>query len=315
MGTGATDRLAGVKWTGDGVQCDFAKPPRMTKTKSERPIRNATERLLDALLLKGRVARISYRLGGLGRLRVTRQTVVAAQGASLPRPLRVGFASDFHAGPTTDPALFDDLRAAIEQERPDLLLLGGDYVSFDASHIEAMRGFLQAARAPLGTYAVIGNHDIWNGRAPVEAALRAAGIEVLVNRNVTLPAPFDMVSLCAIDDPWTGAPSVEAAFAGTEGAALRIFLTHSPDGVVLLKGQRYDVAFAGHTHGGQIAAPDGRPLFHPSGPGSREYSYGRYEIPGAGPLVVSRGVGCSGIPLRLNADPELVICTLGAPVA
>lgn len=286
-----------------------------TRTKSERPIRNATERLLDALLLKGRVARLSYRLGGLGRVRVTRWALAPAGGAALPRPLRIGFASDFHAGPTTDPALFDDVRAAIERERPDVLLLGGDYVSFDARHIEALGGLLRAARAPLGTYAVIGNHDIWNGRAPVEAALRAAGVEVLVNRGVALPAPFDMVRLCAIDDPWTGLPSVDAAFAGSEGAALRIFLTHSPDGVVLLAGQRYDAAFAGHTHGGQIAAPDGRPLFHPSGPGSRAYGYGPYEIPGAGPLFVSRGVGCSGIPLRLNADPELVICTLGAPAA
>lgn len=285
----------------------------MTRNKSDRPIRNATERTLDALLLKGRVARLSYRLGGLGRVRVTRQAVALGPGQALPRPLRIGFCSDFHAGPTTHPALFDDLRAAIERERPDVLLLGGDYVSFRAAYIDALRGFLQAARAPFGTYAVIGNHDIWNGRAPVEAALRAAGIAVLVNRSVALPAPFGMVSICGIDDPWTGQPSGSATFAGAAQAAVRIFLTHSPDGVLLLDGQpgqRYDAGFAGHTHNGQIATPGGRPLFRPGGPGSREYSYGRYEMPGEGPLFVSCGVGCSGIPLRLNADPELLICTL-----
>jgi predicted MPP superfamily phosphohydrolase len=282
-------------------------------TKSNRPIRNATERTLKALLLGGRVARLSYRMGGLGRLRVTRHTVALAPLAlaALPRPLRIGFASDLHAGPTTAAALFDDLRAALERERPDVLLLGGDYVAFDAAHVAGLRAFLQAARAPLGTFAVIGNHDIWNGRAPVEAALRAAGIEVLVNRSVALPAPFAGVSICGIDDPWTGRPSAADAFAGAGAAALRIFLTHSPDGVTLLDGQHYDVAFAGHTHGGQIAAPGGRPLFRPSGPGSRRYSYGPYAIAGNGPLFVSRGVGCSGIPLRINADPELVICTLG----
>jgi predicted MPP superfamily phosphohydrolase len=284
----------------------------MNRPKSDRPIRNATERTLNALLLNGRVARLSYRLGGLGRVRVTRYEVVVAQ--ALPRPLRIGFASDFHAGPTTHPALFDDLGAAIARERPDVLLLGGDYVSFDAAHVDALRGFLQTARAPLGTYAVIGNHDIWNGRAPVEAALRAAGIAVLVNASVRLPAPFEAVRICGIDDPWTGKPSVDAAFADAAGAseAIRIFLTHSPDGVVLLDGQRVDATFAGHTHGGQIASPGGRPLFRPSGPASRDYSYGRYEIPANGPLFVSCGVGCSGIPLRLNADPELVICTLAS---
>jgi predicted MPP superfamily phosphohydrolase len=284
------------------------------RNKSNRPIRNLTERTLDVLLLKGQVARLSYRLGGQGRLRVTRHAVALdpLPAAALPRPLRIGFASDFHAGPTTHPALYDDLRAALERERPDVLLLGGDYVSFRAGYIDALRGFLQAAQAPLGTYAAIGNHDIWNGRAPVEAALRAAGIDVLVNRSVALPAPFDAVSICGIDDPWTGQPSASAAFAGAEQAAVRIFLTHSPDGVFLLKGQHYDVGFAGHTHGGQIATPGGRPLFRPGGPGSRAYSYGRYDIPGAGPLLVSCGIGCSGIPLRLNAHPELVICTLSA---
>jgi predicted MPP superfamily phosphohydrolase len=287
-------------------------------SKSARPIRHATERTLDALLLKGRVAGLSYRLGGLGRLRVTRYSEVLGAGKALPRPLKIGFASDFHAGPTTHPALFDDLGRALESERPDLLLLGGDYVSFDAAYIRALRAFLAGARAPLGTYAVIGNHDIWNGRAPVESALRAAGIGVLVNQGARLPAPFAAVGICGIDDPWTGAPDVDAAFADAAGADstdVCIFLTHSPDGVVLLGGQRFDAAFAGHTHGGQIAAPGGRPLFRPSGPASGKYNYGRYDIPGNGPLFVSRGVGCAGIPLRLNADPELLICTLSTPSA
>ena len=291
----------------------FWQATRMTANpleKSRRPIRNATEHLLQILLLRGRVAGLSYRLGGLGRVRVTRHALQLAPGLHLPRPLTIGFASDFHAGPTTSPALFDYLLAALENERPDVLLLGGDYVVFDAANVAALRGFLAAARAPLGTYAVIGNHDIWNGRAPVEAALREASIDVLVNRGVRLPAPFDGVSICGLDDPWTGEPDVDATFAGA--ADVRIFLAHSPDGVTLLDGQRMDLAFAGHTHGGQIATPGGHPLFRPSGPASRHFNYGRYDVDGNGPLLVSCGVGCSGIPLRLNADPELVICTLGA---
>jgi predicted MPP superfamily phosphohydrolase len=281
----------------------------MTPFKKARPIRHATERLLTAALLGGRVARLSYRLGGLGRVSVTRRAVPLAPGQSLPRPLRIGFASDFHAGPTTDPRLFDDLLAALERERPDVLLLGGDYVSFDTANVAALRRFLEGARAPLGTYAVIGNHDIWNGRVAVEDALRAAGVDVLINRGVALPAPFDSVSVCGIDDPWTGKPSAQATFDGA--GEIRLFLMHSPDGLWRLEGQRYDVGFAGHTHGGQIARQNGAPLFLPSGPYSRQYCYGSFDIPANGPLIVSRGVGCSGIPLRLNADPELVICTLG----
>jgi predicted MPP superfamily phosphohydrolase len=280
----------------------------MSPDKRARPIRNAVERVLNVALLGGRVAGLSYRLGGLGRARVTRYAVDRPDAQRLERPLRIGFASDFHAGPTTAPAIFDDLLACVRAEAPDVLLLGGDYVVFDAHNVAALRGFLAGARAPLGTYAVTGNHDVWNGRADIEDAVRAAGVEVLVNRNMALPAPFEGVSICGIDDPWTGAPSTAHTFAGA--GPVRIYLMHSPDGVYRLDGERFDVGFAGHTHGGQIARRNGTPLFHPSGPCSRELVYGRYDLPGSGPLIVTRGVGCAGIPLRLNADPELVICTL-----
>ena len=84
---------------------------------------------------------------------------------------------------------------------------------------------------------------------------------------------------------------------------------HAPDGLLMLDGERYDVGFAGHTHGGQIALRDGTPLVMPTGPLSRPYHCGRFPVRGNGELIVSRGVGCSGVPVRINADPELVICT------
>jgi predicted MPP superfamily phosphohydrolase len=280
----------------------------MKPSKRHRPIRHATERVLDTLLLKGWVAGLSYRLGGHGRLETSRHEVVLAPERRLARPLTIAFASDFHAGPTTHPALFDALLEQLRRERPDLLLLGGDYVSFDAANMAGLRGFLAEARAPLGVYAVLGNHDVWNGSLEVTAALEAAGVEVLVNRNVALPAPFGQVSICGIDDPWTGAPSAEATFAGA--GAVRLYLMHSPDGLCCLERQRFDLGFAGHTHGGQIVRRNGAPLKRPSGPYSREYSHGRYEIQDNGPLFVGRGIGCAGIPLRMNADPELLICTL-----
>jgi predicted MPP superfamily phosphohydrolase len=280
----------------------------MKPSKRHRPIRHATERVLNTLLMKGWLAALSYRLGGHGDLGVTRYEVVLGPERRLPRPLTIAFASDFHAGPTTDPALFDVLLEQVARERPDVLLLGGDYISFDAANIRALQGFLQAARAPLGTYAVLGNHDVWNGSDEIAAALSAGGAEVLVNRNVALPAPFGAVSICGIDDPWTGAPSADATFDGA--GAVRIYLMHSPDGLWCLDGQRFDLGLAGHTHGGQVVRRNGVPLKRPSGPYSRDFCHGRFEIAGNGPLFVSRGIGCAGIPLRVRADPELVICTL-----
>lgn len=277
-------------------------------SKHQRPIRHLVERILTAVLANGTVANLSYRLGGTGTVRVTRQVVDLGPARRLALPLRIGFASDFHAGPTTPSAVYDDILACVRAEAPDVLLLGGDYVSFCADNVARLETFLAGCRAPLGVYAVVGNHDIWNGRGVIEDTLRAAGVQVLVNRSVALPAPFGHVSVCGIDDPWLGRPSGPDTFAGA--ADVRIYLMHSPDGLRHVGDELFDVGFAGHTHGGQIARPDGVPLFRPKGPFSRLYCYGRFELPDHGPLLVSRGVGCSAIPLRVNADPELLICTL-----
>lgn len=280
----------------------------MRPSKQHRPFRLATERLLGVLLMRGWVANLSWRLGGHGRLGVTHHDVELDPGRRLARPLRIAFASDFHAGPTTAPAIFDALLERLRRERPDVLLLGGDYISFDAANVAALRGFLEGAKTPLGTYAVLGNHDVWNGSDEVAAALAACGVEVLVNRNVALPAPFGEVSICGIDDPWTGAPSADATFDGA--GPVRVYLMHSPDGLWQLGGHRFDLGLAGHTHGGQIVSSKGAPLKRPGGPYSRQYFQGRFEIAGNGPLFVGRGIGCAGIPLRRHADPELLICTL-----
>lgn len=266
------------------------------------------EALLNIALLGGLVSALSYRCGLHGRLGVTRHTLALPAPQRLPRPLKIAFASDFHAGPPTHPAIFADLFASIAAEAPDVLLLGGDYVSGPAANVAALCPALAACRPPLGKFAVLGNHDLSTDDAEIARLFEAAGVQVLVNRAVALPAPFDSVCVCGMDDPWTGEPDGAATFAGA--AATRILLMHAPDGLLMLDGQRYDLGFAGHTHGGQIALRDGTPLVMPSGPLSRPYHYGRFPVRGNGELIVSRGVGCSGIPVRINAAPELVICTV-----
>jgi predicted MPP superfamily phosphohydrolase len=262
----------------------------------------------DASLLRGLVAGWSYRLGLHGKLGVTRQEIRVAAEKPLPRPLEVAFASDIHAGPSTHPAFFTTLINELTTRRPDVFLLGGDYVSCEARYVDEFTDCLSGYDPPLGKYAVLGNHDLWTDDEYISRRLTAAGVKVLVNGNVSLPAPFDGVSICGIDDPWTG--SADAAKTFQDAGPIRIFLTHSPDGLLLLKDEQFDVGLAGHTHGGQIARRDGTSIVSAGGPLSSVYGRGRFEIPGHGPLIVSLGVGCSSIPVRINADPELLICTL-----
>ncbi len=266
------------------------------------------EALLNIALLGGLVSALSYRCGLHGRLGVTRHALALPDQLRLPQPLKIAFASDFHAGAPTHPAIFADLFASIAAEEPDLLLLGGDYVSGPAGNAAVLCPALAACRPPLGKFAVLGNHDLSTDDGEIARLFEAVDVQMLVNRAVALPAPFGNVSVCGMDDPWTGEPDGAATFAGA--GAVRLLLMHAPDGLLMLDGERYDIGFAGHTHGGQIALRDGTPLVMPTGPLSRPYHYGRFPVRGNGELIVSRGVGCSGVPVRINADPELVISTV-----
>jgi len=270
-----------------------------------RPLRDLLER---GLMPNDWPARLAVRLGVSTDVEVERHELTLRQALGDGDVLRIAFAADFHVGPMTPHEVLSNAVQVLETEAADLLLLGGDFVSLRPEGAEFIAERLARVPAPLGRYAVLGNHDHWAGASAVAARLAAAGIEVLVNRCVRLPAPFDRVSLCGLDDHTSGRPDAASAFAGA--GPLRLVLMHAPSGLLDLGEQPFAVAFCGHTHGGQIALPGGRPIVVPHGALSRRYSGGRYDLAEDRTMFVSRGIGCSGLPLRLNARPAVLVCTL-----
>lgn len=245
-------------------------------------------------------------LGFRADVRTTRHSILIDHG-SLPRdPLKLAYASDFHAGPTTDPAVLHHACEALRSASADVLLLGGDFVTLVPSEIEWLAPELGGIPAPHGRFAVLGNHDWWSDVSYIVRRLEAAGIQVLTNRNVRLAPPFDNVWVCGLDDHWCGEPDATAALDGANG--IRIVLMHAPSGLLDLSDEHFDLAFCGHTHGGQLALPGGIPVVLPHGRLSRRYSRGRFEIGGGRTLVVSVGLGCVVLPIRMFADPEIVLC-------
>jgi len=241
---------------------------------------------------------------------VLRVQAVALPGRDVSRPpLRVGFASDFHAGPTTHPQVIARACALLADARPDVLLFAGDFVSLHARHVDTLLAPLAAIAAPLGRYAVLGNHDLVGDDRYIAERLAAAGVEVLTNRAVALAAPHDDVWICGLDDPTRGRPERGAAALDDvpDTAGARLVLMHSPDGLLALGPRPFDVALCGHTHGGQIALPSGAALVTPEGRLSRRFLRGVYRVGPRGErtLLVSGGVGCSTIPARLYVRPEV----------
>lgn len=267
----------------------------------------AAEALIYA---NGWAARCAYALGLQGRLHLDRRDVHLPLSAPLAEPLRVAFASDFHAGPLTDPRLLDAVQREIAAFAPHVLLLGGDFVSLHHRHVSSLAARLGELHVPGGMFGVFGNHDLWVDDAFVRAKLEAAGVRMLVNEAVRLPAPYQELHVCGLDEPGVGRPDPARTFAGA--GARRLVLMHSPLGLRHVRAYPFDLAFCGHTHGGQIARPDGRPIVLPSGSGDPRFASGYFQLPEGGRLVTSRGIGMSDVPIRLFSPSEVHLYTLHA---
>jgi uncharacterized protein len=218
--------------------------------------------------------------------------------------LRIGQITDTHLGM---PFAADNLRWAIEQmhrEQPDLIGLTGDLAGLHDG-IPEIPPLLGRLRAPLGVYAVPGNHDYWEGMADVHAALMLADIPLLMNEHRHLRWNGADFWLAGIDEIWDGSPNIAAALDGVPRDAFKLLLAHSPDIADNAADYGFAVQLSGHTHGGHLRLPLIGPFARPRY-GVR-YVMGLYQV-GAMTLYVSRGLG--GVPLRLLCRPEATIFTL-----
>jgi predicted MPP superfamily phosphohydrolase len=242
---------------------------------------------------------------------VRRATIAVAGWPERTAPLRVALIGDVHVqGPDMPPERLARLVARINAEQPDLILLAGDFVGdralathhFSDAEIAAPLGRLSA---PLGTYAVLGNHDYWRDGPALRRALEGVGIRVLSNEAVRA----GVVTLVGVDDMHTRHADVTAAersAARLPGPAL--VFTHSPDVIPELPA-RFATVLTGHTHCGQIVLPLTGPVASASRYGDR-YRCGVIREDGR-TIVVTSGLGASVLPTRFGAPPDWWLVTVG----
>lgn len=197
---------------------------------------------------------------------------------------------------------------AFTNSRADMILLGGDFVGHRPRDVQRLASGLRSLRAPLGVFAVLGNHDNHTDPEMVSDLLAACGVRVLMNESVAFPSPFEGVRLIGLDDHTSGAP--DATHLPTNADMTTILLIHQPSGLLDASSHRIDLAVAGHTHGGQIVLPGGYAPITPGGALSRRFLAGAYALREGGTLIVSRGVGTSSVPVRWNAPADLQVITL-----
>lgn len=195
----------------------------------------------------------------------------------------------------------------LEDLSPDIILITGDIVDSMKTDMEAALEFCKKAVVIAPTYYVNGNHESAIEDYPeFEGSLRELGVTVLRNQCVELSKGSETVNLIGIDDPtftYVNEKSLEKLIS-SEG--YNILMSHRPELFEMYVNAGVDLVFCGHAHGGQFRIPFIGGIVAPNQGFFPKYDSGLYND-GNTNMVVSRGLGNSIIPIRLNNEPEIII--------
>ena len=270
----------------------------------------------DSVLLTRRAALNTLLAGGVGtviggaayglaysrhQIQVVRTSVPVSGLPPALDGLRVGLITDLHHSemvPMQDVARAASLMMA---ERPDLIVLGGDYVTWgDRSYVVPCSEALGSLQAPFGVYGVVGNHD---DDRDMPAALISHGYEVLRDARTTLNVRGEKIDLVGVRYWTQRARDISRLTRGAKGTV--VLLAHDPRRLSEAAALNIPLVLSGHTHGGQVVLPAvgaiaAKKFPVVAGLGRRENTS----------IFVSRGVGTIYVPYRLNCPPDVSVITL-----
>ena len=245
-------------------------------------------------------------------------TQVTVASGALPEAFegfKIAHVSDLHN------AVFgrknERLLSLIRAAEPDIIAITGDLIDSRHTDIDSALAFVEAAAEIAPVYYVTGNHESRLDFDAIEPRLIAAGARVLRNEAEDIGRGGERIRLAGIDDPSfirTGGTAEERAAAeleqlGDGGGTFTVLLAHRPELVEVYAEYGAGLVLSGHAHGGQVRLPLLGGLYAPGQGLLPEYDSGLYSL-GETQMVVSRGLGNSVAPLRVNNRPELVIVTL-----
>lgn len=245
-------------------------------------------------------------------------TQVTVASGALPEAFegfKIAHVSDLHN------AVFgrknEKLLSLIRAAKPDIIAITGDLIDSRHTDIDSALAFVAAAAEIAPVYYVTGNHESRLDFDEIEPRLIAAGARVLRNEAEDIGRGGERIRLAGIDDPSfirTGGTAEERAAAeleqlGDGGGTFTVLLAHRPELVEVYAEYGAGLVLSGHAHGGQVRLPLLGGLYAPGQGLLPEYDSGLYSL-GETQMVVSRGLGNSVAPLRVNNRPELVVVTL-----
>ncbi len=243
-------------------------------------------------------------------LAVERHSLEFASRDNPPCGLKIVQLSDLHRSKIVPDTYLGDCIATVNGLAPDLVVMTGDYITHGTRWVKGLRDVLTSLQAPLGIYAVFGNHDggKWAARyggssdtSLVRRELEQAGIRTLVNQSLRLEYGGKAFTLVGLGDLWAEEFDAVAAFRRVEAEEFTIALSHNPDTITELQKYPANLILCGHTHGGQVRIPlVGSPIVPIA---DWKYTAGLFRM-GEQVAYVNRGIGLM-MKVRFNCRPEV----------
>jgi len=271
------------------------------------PVDPGRRRLLKAGV--GGLAAAPIVFSGYGAAYAARGFAVEELDLPFGHALRVVQVTDIHAGIYITRREVRRIADQVSALQPDLFVLTGDYITNSMVFLPGCLEEMARVRARYGTFATLGNHENWYGTLEeLQTAFRRHGIPLLVNAHHVVQTERGRFAVAGVDDLRSGDPDLEAALRGLDPSLPTLLLSHRPEIFPDAAGRGVALTLSGHYHGGQVA------LKLPAGPVSfahlrTPYPEGLFRIDHAH-LYVSRGIGTTFTPVRLNAPAEITLLRL-----
>lgn len=223
---------------------------------------------------------------------------------------KIIFISDLHHGPFFSYIRLTRLVERINNLKPDIILLGGDYVHRSPDYIEPCFEALKGLDAPFGVYGVLGNHDHWENADLTRQCMAEAGIHLIDNKAGWIEKNGARIKIGGVGDYLEDIQDLDPTISDVKNEDFVVLITHNPDYVEQVKTNVIDLVFAGHNHGGQITFFG---LWAPRLPSKygQKYRTGIVETV-ATKVVVSNGIGTITPPVRFFARPQIIMAVLEA---
>jgi predicted MPP superfamily phosphohydrolase len=258
-------------------------------------------------------------LYGRLNLEITRKRIKLRRLPKAFDSFRIAQLSDIHIGPFMPAEEIRKFVALANQLKPDLVVLTGDFVTWDASTQGAVVQALAALKAPFGVFGCLGNHEMWTETEDSITRLFAQeGIRILRQQRAVIESGGETLNLIGVDFQTHrrlgrhGEGFVQTYLEGVETLVVpktaNLLLSHNPNSFDRAAQLGIDLTLAGHTHGGQVTLEFVHRNISPSNLITK-YVEGWFEKNGA-QLYVNRGIGTIAVPIRLNATPEITIFEL-----